>query len=736
MAMAMDAGLLPTIKCSNCGLNVEIMSMGDHICPPAGFEPPPPPPKEDAWAAKVPRTGPPPRIDPAAANRPFMQVDGGMNDDSLTPAPLSTAAAQRSFTRRPLPDSPDSPDFGLGASLNDFPMPRSMSLRRPGTSDLKDANSAPPVPSLPYLNAMPTPSAAHDPPRSANLPLEEDDLPPLPVAKDHGPPMGVSHRSGPSIDSKSSYRTSFASSRYGDISDKRLTTYSSRIASFSSVAQPYRYEDVPPIPTDAIRNALHESAFSDSSMSGGSVRHDSRGDSVGSFDLGHGPDHGGERLGDRLEPDRHRPSPLRVASNPGSERSSTSRRSDELFFRSPSHSMHGAPHDLPDESDHRSKSPADTPADYRAYKAAESGHLQPNHPDSPNDPHTAQRKNSDATSDSGLSMSNFARALGLESNHTVTSSTASSDVSPSESRSGTSLSSLPSEASLSRRKPSDQGRLGPVLEELQTQGPPLGQIHESPTDLEPPKIPAGAKMAPDSPTDPALGQGSLALRREQSRETDGSLSPGPNSGIARSATEPLPGVSPTPRPKGRCKGCGETIMGKSISSKDGRLTGRYHRNCFVCFDCKVPFQTMDFYVLNDLPFCSQHYHERNGSMCQTCHQGIEGQFLETIERRGMGPVDRVRFHPDCLTCRTCNVILKGEYFEWNGLAYCERDARRAAASVSPHRFRRGGPPGRGRGLRPPPGSFDGPYGRPNSPLMPPPGARRFPERRTTRLMMI
>lgn len=37
MAMAMDAGLLPTIKCSNCGMNVEIMSMGDHICPPAGM---------------------------------------------------------------------------------------------------------------------------------------------------------------------------------------------------------------------------------------------------------------------------------------------------------------------------------------------------------------------------------------------------------------------------------------------------------------------------------------------------------------------------------------------------------------------------------------------------------------------------------------------------------------------------------------------------------------------------
>jgi hypothetical protein len=29
---SMNMGVLPTIKCSNCGCNVEIMSMGDHTC--------------------------------------------------------------------------------------------------------------------------------------------------------------------------------------------------------------------------------------------------------------------------------------------------------------------------------------------------------------------------------------------------------------------------------------------------------------------------------------------------------------------------------------------------------------------------------------------------------------------------------------------------------------------------------------------------------------------------------
>lgn len=183
-------------------------------------------------------------------------------------------------------------------------------------------------------------------------------------------------------------------------------------------------------------------------------------------------------------------------------------------------------------------------------------------------------------------------------------------------------------------------------------------------------------------------------------------------------------------------------MGKSVSSADGRLTGRYHKACFVCNDCRAPFQTADFYVLDDRPYCGQHYHERNGSLCASCNTGIEGQYLETNEStRSNG---RAKFHPDCLRCYTCRIVLNGEYFEWNGQVYCERDARRAAsvppnarprptAPSSPLGQPRGYPPRYppgGPGLRPGPGpggpaAAYGPFG----------GARRFPERRTTRLMM-
>lgn len=42
-------------------------------------------------------------------------------------------------------------------------------------------------------------------------------------------------------------------------------------------------------------------------------------------------------------------------------------------------------------------------------------------------------------------------------------------------------------------------------------------------------------------------------------------------------------LRPTPRSKGDCKGCSKPIFGKSVKASDGRLTGRYHRDCNSLF---------------------------------------------------------------------------------------------------------------------------------------------------------
>ncbi|KAK6583152.1 hypothetical protein PZA11_004228 [Diplocarpon coronariae] len=160
------------------------------------------------------------------------------------------------------------------------------------------------------------------------------------------------------------------------------------------------------------------------------------------------------------------------------------------------------------------------------------------------------------------------------------------------------------------------------------------------------------------------------------------------------AGRPAPAHRPTSS-KGNCKGCGDAIRGKSVSSADGRLSGRYHKACFVCTACWQPFRTATFYVIDDSPYCARHYHKLNGSVCTACDGGIEGPYLESERRE--------KFHPDCLTCADCQRSLRHDYFEIDGRVYCERDAVRRA---------RLGPPAGGGGA----------------------GARNRMERRTTRLM--
>ena len=157
-----------------------------------------------------------------------------------------------------------------------------------------------------------------------------------------------------------------------------------------------------------------------------------------------------------------------------------------------------------------------------------------------------------------------------------------------------------------------------------------------------------------------------------------------------------PSHRPRPADKGPCRGCGELIIGKSVSSADGRLSGKYHKGCFVCKTCNNPFQTADFYVIRNHPYCARHYHELNNSLCSGCDRGIEGQYLETETRR--------KFHSYCFTCQDCHRILREDYFEWNGRTLCEQHAFKAAQQ-----------PSSALGIG---------------------GGRRYPERRTTKLMMM
>jgi LIM domain len=158
-----------------------------------------------------------------------------------------------------------------------------------------------------------------------------------------------------------------------------------------------------------------------------------------------------------------------------------------------------------------------------------------------------------------------------------------------------------------------------------------------------------------------------------------------------------------------------------VSSADGRLTGRYHKECFACTTCHAAFATADFYVLKDQPYCAQHYHALNGSLCGSCGRGIEGQYLEATRSEVKGPE---KFHAKCFTCVMCRVVLEHDYFAHHGRFFCERDIHRVASP--PNRS----PNGRG------PANGAGPAG--NSYLSVGNGMPRgkFPERRSTKLMIM
>lgn len=168
-----------------------------------------------------------------------------------------------------------------------------------------------------------------------------------------------------------------------------------------------------------------------------------------------------------------------------------------------------------------------------------------------------------------------------------------------------------------------------------------------PADL--PALTKSTTLAPPSIRDPAIHSGrsspitpfndSFAALPTSSNDliaSSGHISP--------SSSSHLPKVHRTALTnKGRCKGCDELIVGKSVSSADGRLTGRYHKGCFTCMTCKARFRTADFYVHENHPYCERHYHQLNQSLCTACDSGIEGQYIETEHKQ--------KFHQKCFTCR-------------------------------------------------------------------------------------
>uniref|UniRef100_A0A669EXW9 Actin binding LIM protein family, member 3 n=1 Tax=Oreochromis niloticus TaxID=8128 RepID=A0A669EXW9_ORENI len=125
----------------------------------------------------------------------------------------------------------------------------------------------------------------------------------------------------------------------------------------------------------------------------------------------------------------------------------------------------------------------------------------------------------------------------------------------------------------------------------------------------------------------------------------------------------------------RCDRCDAFITGEVVSA----LGRTYHPKCFVCSVCSKPFPIGDRVTFSGKDcVCQQCSHTlvksnepikihgpSRKSNCAGCGAEIkQGQSLLALDKQ---------WHVSCFRCRTCNMVLTGEYISKDGVPYCEAD---------------------------------------------------------------
>ncbi|KAI0474479.1 hypothetical protein F4859DRAFT_95357 [Xylaria cf. heliscus] len=643
--LSRQSAFMPTIRCSNCGNQVEISMMGDHICgsgtESAASEPAPLAPdllggtfssfKQNVFDKF---TRAPPTVDTSAANRPFLR------QDQLTPVSASTGSQAIS------PKTPMNGRLGVGSNGDDYFAPAiAGSPRRPSG-----------------YGGFPTESEEGDATygtspnkQSSSLLTRMNSIAPGPFQVPRTRPEKNMFPQNSSRDDTADQSDGI--SRLGSSIDRPGTAASNSSHTSGSAA-------LPKMPR---KNGY-----------GGFGPPQREGEGAGQppFGLGKRSDTFPDQLPKSGENEVQIESPIRAPSAPGL-------RPDRS--RTPSNSNGDLPL-MPSERKRPSYSIKDTSRAPPPRKSL----IRP------------------TTRDGNQSLSiNLADEFGSGNPYhspSISQSSSNSGFSQASHASHPSSTTSPARSVASRsgpRRPSDTSGIDALMDDLQKS---MNGMQPATAAAEPVPMPESDNLRPAStkrePSQNFQLDPAVQARRDIPSEPPVSPRSIPNSerldaplpegqGRMRSQTTSTEGSSShkrqpsrNPRPRGSCKACQEPITGKSISSADGRLTGRYHKACFVCATCKEPFSSATFYVHEDRPYCEQHYHKLNGSLCRSCNRGIEGQYLE----------DEVpqKYHPGCFRCGDCGTVLRDGYFDVNGRSYCERDAWRRMQAAA--RAQQMGPP--------------------------------------------
>ncbi|KAF2112939.1 hypothetical protein BDV96DRAFT_648565 [Lophiotrema nucula] len=680
---------LPTIKCSSCGVDIQISQLADHICAlsptTSNNTAPTSPPKLDRAATfggsrfnnassnqfRPGRIAPPPRIDPSAANKPF-----GVQT-ALSPSPMSNYSDPKSLSPL-LPRGGRSP-FKMNRSATS-PIPRSFGPPSPDLSSNLDC-AFPPFPS----QRSATPSSAR--PR-----YKEKDRPDQKYKHKYVEADPLYAPRSPRVDGGENVTRKMDAIAPGPFDGRRPSTSNGktlppegkpeighrRTATQGSIAS---NRGVSNQRTSVASNRSLSSTFSSDSIGLPSRPKPGQGAMNAMAPPPRPPmPEGIDAFLDRLQKETMQPTQI----GPDS-------RSKTFPLRKESNDASG-PSPRPRRPSETSKT-ARRPTEIDTYESPRSNNMFPARSTSRGGSKSGRRP--DELAPPLPPMPGFGKELPQKPLHTPSDSGLSDDsTSSSGFRSAASSRSSPpaSEASPNSRSPSKTGRPDFLDEPIQRVASPDSYNDPAvsrPTESD--NVPAGYNRgkapepllqapsplfadAPESPLDPAIQRGLLYQKRPEppkpTRDPAVSLSQTPPRDTSSTEQRETPKRRPTAASKGNCRGCGEAIIGKSVKDSSGRLTGRYHKQCFVCRTCRSPFPGAEFYVFNNFPYCEQHYHQLNGSLCKSCNRGIEGQYLETDQRQ--------KFHPKCFTCFTCRVVLRDDYYEVEGKPYCDRHAYHAS----------------------------------------------------------
>eukprot|EP01112_Ceratiomyxa_fruticulosa_P017533 TRINITY_DN5479_c0_g1_i1.p1 TRINITY_DN5479_c0_g1~~TRINITY_DN5479_c0_g1_i1.p1 ORF type:complete len:980 (+),score=160.32 TRINITY_DN5479_c0_g1_i1:775-3714(+) len=125
---------------------------------------------------------------------------------------------------------------------------------------------------------------------------------------------------------------------------------------------------------------------------------------------------------------------------------------------------------------------------------------------------------------------------------------------------------------------------------------------------------------------------------------------------------------PSSPPKGSdsCPGCNKSVH---LTQPRSLALGKcWHRDCFVCANCKAPFSDSRFFINNDQPYCAQCDQSIRDAMapaCGGCRLPItDSEMTEALEKT---------WHLSCFSCEHCKIQIAGAFGEKEGKVYCKDD---------------------------------------------------------------